>query len=108
MVGTEVESAVAVERRVVAPDSWHHQAAKAAEPDVEKEWPDARGVSVHTRLGTTSSENVVVEIAVVDSVASVSGVGRLRECYFGRSYVVRYLSFRPETDSGYEEVWWVM
>jgi len=85
MAGTEVESAAAVEQTVVAPDSWHHQAAKAAGPDVEKEWPDARGVSVHTRLGTTSSENVAVEIAVVGWVASVSGVWRLRECYFGRS-----------------------
>lgn len=64
-------------------------------------------VSVHTQLGITSSENVAVEIAVVDLVASASGVGRLRERCSGRSLVVRCLSF-PETDSDFEGAWLVV
>ena len=56
---------------------------------------------MHTQLGTMSSENVAVEIAVVvvDLVASASGTGSLQECCFGRSC----LSFRPGTDSGFGE-----
>lgn len=51
----------------------------------EKEWPDARAVSVHTQLGTTSSETVAVEAVAVDSTVSAVGSERLGWCCFGGS-----------------------
>jgi len=85
MVGAVVESAV-VERTAVVSDSWHDRAAKVTESGVaEKGWPDARAVSVHTQLGTTSSETVAVEAAVVDSTVSAVGSERSQWCCFGRS-----------------------
>ena len=70
VAGTEVGLPVVVEWRAV-----------------EKEWPGARGVSVHTQLGTMSCETVTVEFAavVVDLVASASEAGSLQECCFGGS-----------------------
>jgi len=59
---------------------------KVTESEVaEKGWPDARAVSVHTQLGTTSSETVAVEAVAVDSTVSAVGFGRLQWCCFGRS-----------------------
>ena len=60
---------------------------------------------MHTQLGTTSSENVVVGIAVIGLVVSVTGAGCLRDCCSGRNWAVKGLSFRPELGSGFEEVW---
>lgn len=85
IVGAVVESA-AVERMAVVSDSWHDRAVKVTESGVaEKGWPDARAVSVHTQLGTTSSETVAVEVVAVDSTVSAVGSERLQWCCFGRS-----------------------
>jgi len=105
MAGTEVELVAAVGQTAVVSDSWHDRAAKTTESEVAaKGWPDVRVVSVHTQPGTTSSGTVVVEAVEVGSMVSAFGPGRSRRCYSGTSWVVRCLSFRPETGSDFGEV----
>lgn len=108
-VGTVVESAAVVGQTAVVSDSWYDRIAKTAESEVVAwGWPDARVVSVHTRLGTMSSGTVSVEVAVVDSAVAAFGPERLRYCCSGRGWAAERLPFRPGVGSDFGEVWWVV
>ena len=109
MAGAVVGSAAAAEQTVAVSDSWHDRTAKVAESEVAvMGWPDVRVAVVHTRLGTTSSGTVVVEVVVAGSAVSASGPGGLRQYWSGMGWVVGRQSSRPGVCSGFGEVWRVV
>ena len=85
MVGAVVEFA-AVEKMAGVSGSWRDRVARVTESEAaEKGWPDARAVSVHMQLGTTSSETVAADAVAVGSMVSGVGSERWEWCCSGRN-----------------------